>query len=42
MMAWDYAKEVAVPEAELKADKLRWAASEKAKWNQYRQSSGAA
>jgi len=32
MMAWDYAQNKAVPEAELKADKKRWAASEKAKW----------
>lgn len=32
MMAWDYANECAVPEAEMKADKERWAASERAKW----------
>ena len=32
MMAWDYAQNKAVPEAELKSDKKRWAASEKAKW----------
>tara|TARA_R110000868_G_scaffold121256_1_gene321693 strand:+ start:224 stop:412 length:189 start_codon:yes stop_codon:yes gene_type:complete len=34
MMAWDYAKNEAVPEKELKADKARWAASEKAKYAQ--------
>lgn len=32
MMVWDYANECAVPEKELKADKARWAASEKKKW----------
>lgn len=33
MMAWDYANECAIPEKELRADKARWAASEKAKWS---------
>lgn len=33
MVAWDYANECAVPEKELRADKSRWAASEKAKWS---------
>ena len=33
MMAWDYANECALPEKELRADKARWAASEKAKWS---------
>ncbi len=32
MMAWDYAREVAVPETELKADKERWATSERVRW----------
>ena len=32
MMIWDYANEVAVTEKEFKADKVRWAESEKAKW----------
>lgn len=31
MMAWDYANECAVPEKKLRADRARWAASEKAK-----------
>lgn len=31
---WDYAQDKAVPEEELKADKERFAASEKAKWQQ--------
>lgn len=29
---WDYANECAAPEAEMKADTERWAASERAKW----------
>ena len=32
MMVWDYANECALPEAEMRADKARWAASEKVKW----------
>lgn len=31
MMAWDYANDVAIPEADLMKDKARWAASERAK-----------
>jgi len=31
---WDYAKECAIPEAEMKADKERLEKSEQAKWNQ--------
>jgi len=33
MMAWDYANDVALPEAELRKDKARWAASERAKYS---------
>lgn len=32
MMAWDYANNCAVEERELRADKKRWEASERAKW----------
>ena len=32
--AWDYARNVAVLEKDLKADKKRWAASEKARWTE--------
>ena len=32
MMAWDYAKECALPEGELLADRNRWAESERARW----------
>jgi len=32
MMAWDYANNVALPESELRKDKSRWAASERAKY----------
>lgn len=32
MMAWDYVNNVALPEAELRKDKARWAASERAKY----------
>jgi len=32
VMAWDYVNEVAIPEKELRADKERWAASERVKW----------
>jgi hypothetical protein len=34
MMAWDYANDCALPEAELKADKERWANSERVRYNQ--------
>lgn len=33
MMAWDYANEVVIPEAELRNDKARWAESERAKYS---------
>jgi len=33
MMAWDYANDAALPEAELRKDKARWAASERAKYS---------
>lgn len=32
MMAWDYVNNVALPESELRKDKSRWAASERAKY----------
>jgi hypothetical protein len=32
MMAWDYLNNVALPEAELRKDKARWAASERARY----------
>ena len=32
MMAWDYVNDVALPESELRKDKARWAASERAKY----------
>ena len=31
MYAWDYARDEALPERELKADRVRWEASEKAR-----------
>lgn len=33
VMTWDYANECAVPETELRANRARWIASEKAKWS---------
>ncbi len=36
MWAWDYVNEVAVHEKVLRADKPRWRASEKARWQQLR------
>ena len=32
MMAWDYVNDVALPEAELRKDKARWAASERVRF----------
>lgn len=32
MMVWDYANNITLPEAELRKDKARWAASERAKY----------
>lgn len=35
MMAWDYVNNVALPEAELRKDNARWAASERAKFGAF-------
>lgn len=34
MMAWDYVNEVAIPEKELRANKERWAASERKRFEE--------